>query len=146
MLRKTVCVYIQAETYSQGLSTPSCYASLSYIYHCHPFASQGHVHSIHLTKSNFGLPLTSLSLVFTTNTLLAISCPFILTTLPSHHPFSLTSVSLVPALHWLRPSTPFWPYGTHVFFPHAQTISILSDLLYSLTPLLFQLSYAPLHS
>ena len=28
----------------------------------------------------------------------------------------------------------------------AQTISILSDLLYSLTPFLFQLSYAPLHS
>ena len=29
---------------------------------------------------------------------------------------------------------------------HAQTISILSDLLYSLTPFLFQLSYTPLHS
>ena len=46
----------------------------------------------------------------------------------------------------LRPSTPFWPYDTHPFFPHAQAISILSDLLYSLTPFLFQLSYAPLHS
>ena len=46
----------------------------------------------------------------------------------------------------LRPSTPYWPYGTHPFFPHAQTISILSDLLYLLTLFLFQLSYAPLHS
>ena len=36
-------------------------------------------------------------------------------------------------------------YGTHPFFPHAQTISILSDLLYSLTPFLFQFSYVPLH-
>ena len=61
---------------------------------------------------------------------------------PSHHPSSVTSVSLVPVLNWLRPSTPFWPYGTHPFIPHAQTISILSDLLYSLTPFLFQLSYA----
>ena len=59
---------------------------------------------------------------------------------PSHHPSSLTSVSLVPVSHWLRPSTPFWPYGTHPFFPCAETISILSDLLYSLTPFLFQLS------
>ena len=32
----------------------------------------------------------------------------------------------------LPPSTPFWSYGIHLFFPHAQTISILSDLLYSL--------------
>ena len=32
-------------------------------------------------------------------------------------------------LHLLPPSTPFWPYGTHPFFPHAQTISILSDPL-----------------
>ena len=63
---------------------------------------------------------------------------------PSHHPSSLTSVSLVPVLHWLRPSTPFWPFGTHQFFPHAQTISILSDLLYSLTSFLFQLSYTHL--
>ena len=45
-----------------------------------------------------------------------------------------TSVSFVPALHLLPPSTPFWPYGTHPFFPHDQNISILSDLLYSLTP------------
>ena len=52
---------------------------------------------------------------------------------PSHHPSSLTSVSLVPVLHRLRPTTPFWPYGTHPFFAHAQTISILSDLLYWLT-------------
>ena len=59
---------------------------------------------------------------------------------PSHHPSSLTSVSLVPGLHWLRPSLPFWPYGTHSLFPHSQTISILSDLLYLLTPFLFQLS------
>ena len=64
---------------------------------------------------------------------------------PSHRPSSLTSVSLVPALHLLPPSKPFWPNDTHLFFPHAQTISILSDL-YSLTPFLFQLSYAPLHS
>ena len=50
---------------------------------------------------------------------------------PSHHPFSLTSVYLAPVLHLLPPSTPFWPYGTHPFFPHAQTISILFDQLYS---------------
>ena len=48
---------------------------------------------------------------------------------PSHHPSSLTSVSLVPVLHLLPPSTSLWPYGTHPFFPHAQTISILSALL-----------------
>ena len=60
---------------------------------------------------------------------------------PSHRPSSLTSVSLVPVIHWLRLSISFWPYGTHPFFPHAQTISILSDLLYSLTPFLFQLFY-----
>ena len=41
---------------------------------------------------------------------------------PSHHPSSLTSVSLVPALHLLPPSTPFWPYGTYPFFILAQTI------------------------
>ena len=55
---------------------------------------------------------------------------------PSHHPSSLTSVSLVPAFHLLPLPTPFWPYDTHPFFPHDQTISILSDLLYSLTPFL----------
>ena len=60
----------------------------------------------------------------------------------SHHPSSLSSVSIVPALHFLPPSTPFWPDGTHPFFSHGQTISILSDLLSSLTPFLFQLSYA----
>ena len=60
---------------------------------------------------------------------------------PSHHSSSLTSVSLVRVIHLLPPSTPFWPYGSHPFFPHAQTISILSDLLYSLTHFLFQLSY-----
>ena len=53
---------------------------------------------------------------------------------PSHHPSSLTSVSLVPTHHLLPPSTPFWPYDTHQFFPHSQTISIPSDQLYSLTP------------
>ena len=51
---------------------------------------------------------------------------------PSHHPSSRTSVSLILALHLLPLSTPFWPYDTHPFFPHAQTISILSDLLYSM--------------
>ena len=65
---------------------------------------------------------------------------------PSQNSSSLTSVSLVPALHLLPPSTPFWPYDTHPFFSHAQTISILSDLLYSLTPFLIQLTHAPLHS
>ena len=35
---------------------------------------------------------------------------------PSHHPSSLTSVSLVPSLNLLPPSKPFWPYGTHPFF------------------------------
>ena len=65
---------------------------------------------------------------------------------PSHHPASLTSVSLVPVPHWLRPSTSFWPYGTHPFFPHAQIISILSDLLYSITLFLFRLYYALLYS
>ena len=65
---------------------------------------------------------------------------------PSHHPSSITSVSIVPALHLLPLSIPFWPYDNHPFFPHAKTISILTGLLYSLTPFLFQLSYAPLHS
>ena len=65
---------------------------------------------------------------------------------PSHHPSSLTSVSLIPTLHLLSPSILFWPYDTHPFFPHAQTISILSDLLYLLTLFIFQHSYAPLHS
>ena len=49
---------------------------------------------------------------------------------PSPHPSSLTLVYLVPALHLLLPSTPFWPYSTHPFFPHAQTISIFSDTLF----------------
>ena len=58
----------------------------------------------------------------------------------------LTSVSLAPAIHLLPPSTPFWPYGTPPFFPHPQTITIFSALSYSLTPFLFQLSYASLNS
>ena len=62
------------------------------------------------------------------------------------YPSSLTWVYLVPALNLLPPSTQFFRYGNHPFLPHAQTISILSDLLYSLTPFLFQLSYASLHS
>ena len=34
---------------------------------------------------------------------------------------------------WLiSQSIPFWPYGTHPVFPQAQTISILSDLLYKI--------------
>ena len=48
----------------------------------------------------------------------------------SNHPPSVSSISLVPI--------PFWPYDTHPFFPHAKTISILPDQLYSLTPILFQ--------
>ena len=44
------------------------------------------------------------------------------------------------------PSTPFWPYDYHPFFPHDQTISIFSNLIYSLTQCQFQPSYAPLHS
>ena len=65
---------------------------------------------------------------------------------PSHHPSSLTSVYLVPALHLLPTSTAFWPHGNHPFLPHAQTTSILSDSLGSLTSFLFLLSYGPLHS
>ena len=42
------------------------------------------------------------------------------------------------------PSTPFWPYGTHPFSPRAQTISVLSDPLYSPTPVLYQVSYTPI--
>ena len=38
----------------------------------------------------------------------------------------------------------FWIYGSNPFFPHAQTISILSNPLYSLTSFLFQFSYVPL--
>ena len=52
---------------------------------------------------------------------------------PSHHTSSLTSVYHVPDLRLLPPSTPFWPYGTHPFFPHAQTISILSEHFISTT-------------
>ena len=65
---------------------------------------------------------------------------------PSHHPYSLTSVYLICTLQLLPPSTPFLLYGTHPFIPHAQTISIISDPLYSQTPFLFQLSYVPLNS
>ena len=60
---------------------------------------------------------------------------------PLHHPSRLTSVSLSQTN---LSSIPLWPYGTHPVFPHAETISILSNLLYSLTPFLLQLSYAPL--
>ena len=59
---------------------------------------------------------------------------------PAHQPSSLTLVYLVRAFHILPPITPFWPYGSHPFCPHDQTISILSDLLYSLASFLFQLS------
>ena len=69
-----------------------------------------------------------------------LSCP----RPPSHHPSSLTSVSLVPALHLLPPSTTFWSYCSDPLFPNTETISILSDSLYSLTPFLFLLSNAPL--
>ena len=62
---------------------------------------------------------------------------------PSPLPSSLTSAYLISVLHLLLPSTPFWSYGTHPFFPDAQTISIFSNALYSLTPFLFQLSDAP---
>ena len=45
---------------------------------------------------------------------------------PSHHPSSLTSVSLVPVSHWLRPSTPFWQYGNHtVIIPIRNNLSII---------------------
>ena len=54
---------------------------------------------------------------------------------PLHHPASLTSVSVVPALHLLPPSTAFWPYGIH-------PISILSDPRYSLTPFILQLPWS----
>ena len=60
---------------------------------------------------------------------------------PSHHPSRIISVSLVPALHLFLPSSPFRPYDTHPFIPQAQTISILSDLHYSLSPFPFQLSH-----
>ena len=39
---------------------------------------------------------------------------------PSSHPSSLTSVSLVPALHLFPPSIPFWLYGTHPFFAQSK--------------------------
>ena len=64
---------------------------------------------------------------------------------PSHRPSSLTSVSLVPTLHLLLPSTPFWQYGAHPFFPHAQTIAILSDLLILLYSLTTFYSTSPTH-
>ena len=59
------------------------------------------------------------------------------------HASRLTSVSFIFAIHLLPPSTLFWPYGTHPFFPHAQTVSILSDLLYSLTPFLLLRLFMP---
>ena len=63
---------------------------------------------------------------------------------PSHHPSSPTSVSLVPALTYFRQQHPSGHTVLIPFFPHSQTISTLFDLLCSLTPFLFQLSYAPL--
>ena len=54
-------------------------------------------------------------------------------------PSRFKTLLYAPVPHWLRPSTPFSSYGTHPFFPHAQTISIFSDLLYSRTPFPFQL-------
>ena len=54
-----------------------------------------------------------------------------------------THPSLTSAINTLLA---FWPYGTHPFFPQAQIILIFSDLLKSLTPFLFQLTYSPLHS
>ena len=51
----------------------------------------------------------------------------------SRHPSNLNSAYSVPALHLYPPSTPFWPYGTYPFSPRAQSISILTDSLYSPT-------------
>ena len=68
-----------------------------------------------------------------------------------HVPFSVIpllpnvtiTLSIQPKLGLPRPrplpSTPLWPFGTHPVFPHTQTISILSDLLHSRTPVRFQL-------
>ena len=64
---------------------------------------------------------------------------------PPHQPSSPTSVYLVPALYVHPPSTPFLPFGTHPFFPDANT-SQYSYLLYTITHFLFQLSYAPHYS
>ena len=50
---------------------------------------------------------------------------------PSHHPFNLTSVYLVPALHLLPPTTLFTPYGTLSFslrFQTTLTLTIWSTL------------------
>ena len=79
--------------------------------------------------------LSDLSLILTQHPPSFLYCP----RPPSHHPSILTSVSLVPALYLHPSTTAFWPYSTHPFSPHAQTISILSDPLYSLTTSLFQL-------
>ena len=53
--------------------------------------------------------LYDLSLIDAQPPLSLLSCP----RPPSHHPSCLTSVSLVPGLHLLQPSTPFWPYGIY---------------------------------
>ena len=42
----------------------------------------------------------------------------------SHHPSSLTSVSLLPIPHWLQPSTLFWPYGNHPFLKGKKSYSL----------------------
>ena len=83
--------------------------------------------------------LSDLSLIVEQPPATFLCCP----TPPSHHPSILTTVYVVPVIYFLLPSTPFWPNSSHPFFPHNQTIWILSDPLYSLTPFLFQLSYKP---
>ena len=56
----------------------------------------------------------------------------------SHHPSSLTSVPIVPVLHWLPPSTPSGhTLLIHSFHMPLPSHAILSDLLYSLTPFLY---------
>ena len=48
-----------------------------------------------------------------------------------------TSVYLVRALHFLPLSTPVYSYGTHPFYERVRNISLLSDLLYSHSTLLY---------
>ena len=64
---------------------------------------------------------------------------------PSHHPSNLTSVYLVPALHLLLPSSPFYAIRFSSILSTCPTISILFDPLYSPTFFLCQRFYAPLH-
>ena len=54
----------------------------------------------------------------------------------SQHPFDLTSVNPVTALHFLPPSRIIWPFGIHPFSPLVQTMSVLPDALYSPTSFL----------